>query len=175
MEMIYRGYPQVLLNQQPEAPTEVWQNWQFEMMPETLQSRQVEMMPNPQNRQVEMMPEAPQNRQFEMMPEPPQNRQVEMMPENPWNRRWFRDENEYLKGLYPANVRRSQGLIDEWFDQYEYPGSPVYDEYPDREWLLRLRDRVGNQARERGIENSPELLYVLLISEVGRRRMANRL
>ena len=92
-----------------------------------------------------------------------------------WSKRQFRRENEYLKGLYPASVRRSQVLIDEWFDGYERPGSPLYDEYPDREWMLRVRDRIWNQAREQGMEASPELLYVLLISEVGRRRAAGRL
>jgi len=65
--------------------------------------------------------------------------------------------------------------VDEWFDQYEYPGSPVYDEYPDREWLLWLRDRIWNQAKEQGQDPSQELLYVLLISEIGRRRTAGRL
>jgi len=93
----------------------------------------------------------------------------------PWNKRQFRRENEYLKGLYPASVRRSQVLIDEWFDHYERPGSPLYDEYPDREWILRTRDRIWNQAKETGMEPSPELLYVLLISEIGRRRTAGRL
>ena len=92
-----------------------------------------------------------------------------------WNKRQFRRENEYLKGLYPASTRRSQALIDEWFDRYERPGSPLYDEYPDREWILRTRDRIWNQAKEQGLEPSLELLYVLLISEVGRRRAAGRL
>jgi len=91
------------------------------------------------------------------------------------DRRQFRRENEYLKGLYPVPVRQSQFLVDEWFDQYEYPGSPVYDEYPDREWLLWLRDRIWNQAKEQGQDPSQELLYVLLISEIGRRRTAGRL
>jgi len=92
-----------------------------------------------------------------------------------WNKRQFRRENEYLKGLYPASTRRSQALIDAWFDRYERPGSPLYDEYPDREWILRTRDRIWNQAKETGMEPSPELLYVLLISEIGRRRTAGRL
>lgn len=92
-----------------------------------------------------------------------------------WNKRQFRRENEYLKGLYPASARRSQALIEAWFDRYERPGSPLYDEYPDREWMLRVRDRIWNQAKEQGLEPSLELLYVLLISEVGRRRAAGRL
>lgn len=94
---------------------------------------------------------------------------------DPWNKRLFRKETEYLKGLYPVSVRRSQVLVDEWFDRYEHPGSPLYDQYPDREWLLSMRDKIWNQAKEQGIEPTPELLYVLLISEVGRRRTEKRL
>lgn len=90
------------------------------------------------------------------------------------NRRSSRRENEYLKGLYPASVRRSQGLVDAWFDKYEYPGSPMYDEYPDREWLLHVRDRIWEQAKEQGTESAPEMIYILLISEIGRRRMNGR-
>ena len=90
------------------------------------------------------------------------------------DRRKIRKETEYLKGLYPVSVRKSQVLVDEWFDRYEHPGSPLYDEYPDREWLIRLRDRIWDQARELGTEPLPELLYVLMVSEMGRRRM-NRL
>ena len=100
-------------------------------------------------------------------PEPQYSRQNAVL-----NRRNIRRENEYLKELYPASVRRSQVLVDEWFDRYEYPGSPVYDEYPDREWLLRLRDRIWGQAKAQGADPAPDMLYILLISEIGRRRMA---
>ena len=42
-------------------------------------------------------------------------------------------ESEYLKGMYPLSVKRCQCLVEEACDRLDYSGSPMYDEYPDRE------------------------------------------
>ena len=45
----------------------------------------------------------------------------------------LRSEMDYLRGLYPSAAKRKQVLAEEACDLLEYPGSPMYDEYPDRE------------------------------------------
>ena len=49
----------------------------------------------------------------------------------------LRSEMDYLRGLYPSAAKRKQVLAEEACDLLEYPGSPMYDEYPDREFLYR--------------------------------------
>lgn len=80
-------------------------------------------------------------------------------------------EAEYLKGLYPLKVRKHQCLVEEACDRLEYAGSPMYDEFPDREFLYRTRDQIVRNALERGLEREPELTQVLLINEMNRRRL----
>lgn len=49
---------------------------------------------------------------------------------------------EYMKSLYPEFCRRIQAYIDEECDRLEYDGSYMYDEYPDRETVERITDRI---------------------------------
>ena len=67
-------------------------------------------------------------------------------------------ESEYFKGLYPL----------------DYPGSPIYDEYPDREVLCRLCDEILKNAREQGMEENRDLTQLLLLYEISRRREQKR-
>lgn len=89
-------------------------------------------------------------------------------------RRRIRMEHDYFKGLYPMAVRRWQGMVDEMCDRYDYPGSPIYDEYPDRESLFRMRDHIVRSAGENGLEEDRNLAYVLLLAELCRRRAIRR-
>ena len=45
---------------------------------------------------------------------------------------------EYLQQTYPGEVRRCQRRIAEILDKYDYEGSMIYDEYPDRFSLYRI-------------------------------------
>ena len=51
-----------------------------------------------------------------------------------------------------------------------YCGSPMYDEYPDREFLYRVRDQIMKNAQDQGMEVRQDLTQVLLLEEIGRRR-----
>ena len=75
----------------------------------------------------------------------------------------LRSEMDYLRGLYPSAAKRKQVLAEEACDLLEYPGSPMYDEYPDREFLYRELLKVR--------ERHPEVLFV---NEIYRRRILNR-
>ena len=59
----------------------------------------------------------------------------------------LRSEMDYLRGIYPSAAKRKQVLAEEACDLLEYPGSPMYDEYPDRLQLLLLCRRIYNRAK----------------------------
>lgn len=88
----------------------------------------------------------------------------------------LRSEMDYLRGLYPSAAKRKQVLAEEACDLLEYPGSPMYDEYPDREFLyrelLKVRERHPEETMG-GIEEQ-DLLQVLFVNEIYRRRILNR-
>ena len=88
----------------------------------------------------------------------------------------LRSEMDYLRGLYPSAAKRKQVLAEEACDLLEYPGSPMYDEYPDREFLyrelLKVRERHPEEAM--GGTEEQDLLLVLFVNEIYRRRILNR-
>lgn len=84
--------------------------------------------------------------------------------------RKIRQEQEYFKGMYPLNVKRRQGVVEAACDRYDYSNSFFYDDYPDRETMYQMRDVILRDAEELGMEAERELTYVLLLSELERRR-----
>ena len=70
---------------------------------------------------------------------------------------------EYLQQTYPGEVRRCQRRIAEILDKYDYEGSMIYDEYPDRLILFRRADKV-----------SKDLIHVLVCNEIYKRRHGGR-
>lgn len=87
-----------------------------------------------------------------------------------------RSEIDYLRGLYPSAAKRKQVLAEEACDLLEYPGSPMYDEYPDREFLYRelLKVRERHPEETMGGTEEQDLLQVLFVNEIYRRRILNR-
>lgn len=49
---------------------------------------------------------------------------------------------EYMKSMYPDFCKRIQAYIDEECDRLEYDGSYMYDEYPDRDTIDRITDKI---------------------------------
>lgn len=87
-----------------------------------------------------------------------------------------------LRELYPILARRLQPYVEKTCNHLEYPGSMMYDEYPDRLSLLRKAQEVWESAArgEDFGENGPtweqtrDLIGVLLLQEMMRRRKARR-
>ena len=87
-----------------------------------------------------------------------------------------------LQELYPLMARRLQPYVEEVCRNLEYPGSMMYDEYPDQLSLLRQAKEVWNHAcaGEDFGEQAPlweqlqDLIGVLLLQEMIRRRRKNR-
>lgn len=88
----------------------------------------------------------------------------------------LRSEMDYLRGLYPSAAKRKQVLAEEACDLLEYPGSPMYDEYPDREFLYRelLKVRERHPEETMGGTEEQDLLQVLFVNEIYLRRILNR-
>lgn len=104
---------------------------------------------------------------------------------NIWNRpEEMEDEldKSRLQELYPIMARRLQPYVEEVCTRLEYPGSMMYDEYPDRLSLYRKGEEVWEIAKkgEKFDEKSPkweelkDLIGVLLLQEMLRRRKKNR-
>lgn len=62
---------------------------------------------------------------------------------------------EYLKELYPGQVKRLLPYVEEECERMAYEGSGIYDEYPDQ---LLLRQMCGNIYRNYKRQDQTELL-----------------
>lgn len=91
-------------------------------------------------------------------------------------------DKKRLRELYPLMARRLQPYVEEVCACLEYPGSMMYDEYPDQLSLLRKASEVWDLAREGENfgDHEPDwkdvrdLIGVLLLQEMIRRRRRNR-
>ncbi len=87
-----------------------------------------------------------------------------------------------LRELYPLMARRLQPYVEEVCTCLEYPGSMMYDEYPDQLSLLKKASEVWDLARagedfgsrEPDLKDVQDLIGVLLLQEMIRRRGRNR-
>ena len=84
---------------------------------------------------------------------------------------------EYLQQTYPGEVRRCQRRIAEILDKYDYEGSMIYDEYPDRLQLRLMCRRIYDKAKKE--EENPgawlmDLIEVMTYQELCRRRVEHR-
>lgn len=85
-----------------------------------------------------------------------------------------KNEDSYFKGLYPLEIKRKQGVVDRAGDRLEYRNSPMYDEFPDREFLYQVREQIAKEMEKNGMEADRDLILVLLLNEISRRRRLNR-
>lgn len=95
----------------------------------------------------------------------------------------------YLKELYPKSMMTVQKIVDEECDKLEYDGSIMFDEYPDKENVLKLQKEIFDMVKKEEVNNVPmsqygpgmpgdkwlmDIIGVLLINEMMRRRMRRR-
>lgn len=90
---------------------------------------------------------------------------------------------EYLQEMYPQEARKYQKMIIRLLDRFDYDGSVIYDEYPDRMAVYRIAQSmmsvIEKERRDNGEEipadqraGIMELVQVLLFYEVYKRRQA---
>jgi hypothetical protein len=53
-----------------------------------------------------------------------------------------------MKQLYPKTARIIQKEIEDECDKMEYDGSMMFDEYPDREYLEKITDRIYDRIKD---------------------------
>lgn len=104
---------------------------------------------------------------------------------------------EYLQQIFPEASRRYARKISDVVDRLDYPGSMIYDEFPDRLRLQRLsndilrmineEEALRQDAEQSDVPDSAdnkntaaltgqcraELVYVLLCYEIYKRRHTN--
>jgi hypothetical protein len=96
------------------------------------------------------------------------------------------------KQLYPSTAKSIQNAVDDECDQMEYDGSMMFDEYPDREYLNKIIDRVYDKVKNideepqveasslyfyppRRVDNHlRDIVSLLLLSEIFNRRRRHR-
>ena len=81
------------------------------------------------------------------------------------------EDSDFFKCLYPVELMEMQMCIEEKCNELEYPGSMMYDKYPDRVRLEKLsRDMCKDKA-----DFDHKLMQVMLVNEIFRRRIRRRL
>lgn len=94
---------------------------------------------------------------------------------------------EYLQQAYPNEVKRYQSKVAEILDKFDYEGSMIYDEYPDRYTLQRLAGTVITMLKRDDMQLPEEkrvpqekwvwledMILVLLLYEVYKRRQGGQ-
>ena len=94
------------------------------------------------------------------------------------------DEEDFrrLQEMYPIMARRLKPYVDEVCSLLEYPGSMMYDEYPDQLSLRKKSLEIWERAEKGegfgkdapGWEQVQDLIGVLLLQEMMCRRKINR-
>lgn len=81
-------------------------------------------------------------------------------------------EFRLMKSYYPETARQVQEKVEEVCDRLDYPGSPIYDEYPDKWTLSRISRRISDEMglQEVSAASLDELIQILLFHEMHRRR-----
>lgn len=87
------------------------------------------------------------------------------------DRRQLQTEFDYFKGLYPMEVKKLQRVVDEELDRFDVERGPLYDEYPDREFLYQLRDLIFARALAEEMAAERDMVQVLMLQSVLERRL----
>lgn len=90
---------------------------------------------------------------------------------------------EYLQEMYPKEARRYHQMIVRLLNRFDYDGSVIYDEYPDRLAIYKMAQNlmtvIEKEERDAGREISAdklpgitELVQILMYNEIYKRRQA---
>lgn len=110
-----------------------------------------------------------------------------IMPEMEETNKAFEEDMAYMKEMYPDICKRIQKYIDEECDKMDYEGSYLYDDYPDKEIINiitdKIYDKIDNQQINSTVDTDDNVVVqrngqkwcthtikVMLLNEIYRRR-----
>lgn len=94
-----------------------------------------------------------------------------------------RRDLEYMRSMYPEEVKKLLPFVERECDRMEYEGSMIYDEYPDilgiRMMCRRIcekieRDELEMESMEIASKDRNTIVEVLLLHELMKRRGEKR-
>ena len=94
--------------------------------------------------------------------------------------RMERRDFEYMKSMYPLEVKRILPYVEEECDRMSYQGSMIYDEYPDQLQIRLMCKRIYDKVNEMELEISgndewlKHLVQIMLFQELFQRRNQHR-
>ena len=81
---------------------------------------------------------------------------------------------EYLKRLYPREIRLIASILEEYLDRYEYEGSPMYAQYPDAVTIYRFAEEIYNkltlEESEKELVQLKNMIQIMVCQEIYVRR-----
>lgn len=81
---------------------------------------------------------------------------------------------EYLKRMYPREIRLIASVLEEYLDRYEYEGSPMYVQYPDAVTIYRIADEIFKKFAFEGSEKErskmKDMIQIMVCQEMYVRR-----
>lgn len=81
---------------------------------------------------------------------------------------------EYMKRLYPKEVRLISSVLEEYLDRLEYEGSPMYAQYPDAVTIYRIASEIWKKLSLKGDEKETcqikNMVQVMVCQEMYVRR-----
>lgn len=83
---------------------------------------------------------------------------------------WIEEDREYLIQMYPAKARLIMVMVEDECDKLEYEGSPMFYEYPDKETIYGLADKIYDKVSYKEDEILKHLIKVMICNEFHTRR-----
>ena len=80
------------------------------------------------------------------------------------------EDLDFFRSLYPVELMEMQMCVEEKCNELEYPGSMMYDKYPDR---VRI-EKMAKDMCAKEMDYDDKLMQVMLICEMLRRRIRRR-
>ncbi len=72
-----------------------------------------------------------------------------LLPENIYDSDDLIRDMEYMRQMYPDNVKKISDAVEEECDKLEYEGSPMLVEYPDREEMRKVARKIYRDLNEK--------------------------
>lgn len=84
------------------------------------------------------------------------------------------EDREYLIQMYPAKARLIMVLVEDECDKLEYEGSPMFAEFPDKETIYGLADKIFGKVSYQDDSLLKHMIEVMICNEFFVRRSRYR-